>query len=190
MRCALPVFLLCLSSSSLLAQTRLPRSQFTPTDRAVFLRLHNSERREVGAPPLKWDHKLAAYAQAHANRLAETGEFVHMSRELRRKLDHGENIFWGSRKDPRYHAERCSKSWASEKFDKKTGKSIFVKGTIYNNYKKKYPGKVIGHWTQMIWRSTTKVGAGIARIKKGKYKGGYVVVARYNPRGNRGSRAP
>ncbi len=191
-RSVLPCLIFLISPVSLFAQSKtLPPSRVPKAEQETCLKLHNEERKAVGNPPLKWDAKLAAHAQAYADQLAASGEFVHMSREDRRRLDQGENLFRTSRSTPAGQALRAVKSWASEKIHSKTKKLIVLpKGVLYREIKKGYTDVVIGHWTQIIWKSTTQVGIGIAKIQKGKRKGGYVVVARYFRRGNRGSQAP
>lgn len=64
-----------------------------------------------------------------------------------------------------YDFEKGESKWFT---NKKTGKK----------YKRE-----IGHFTQMIWKTCTKVGFGFA---VGKYRGrkGEFIVARYNPPGN------
>ena len=48
-------------------------------------------------------------------------------------------------------------------------------------------GGVIGHFTQMVWKSSTKVGYGVAEAPSPKYGGKIVfVVAKYQPAGNMG----
>src|SRR5215208_762922 len=42
-----------------------------------ILAVHNSERAAVGVPPLVWSNSLAAGAQAWAEHIATTGQFVH-----------------------------------------------------------------------------------------------------------------
>jgi len=165
-------------------------SQFTEAEIRIFIDAHNAERNAVGAPPVEWDQDIAAYAQDYANQLAMTGKFEHMDRDQRKKLDQGENLHWTSKADRNYETRRCTESWASEKVNPKTGQSVYVRGLTYDEIKEQNPGHVLGHYTQVIWRTSTRVGAGIAEIRTGPKKGGYVVVARYTPRGNRGSRVP
>jgi pathogenesis-related protein 1 len=40
------------------------------------------------------------------------------------------------------------------------------------------------HYTQMVWKSTTEIGAGKATIQQGEKQGWTVVVCNYNPPGN------
>ena len=174
------------------AQAEPPQtpSVFTEAEIKTYIDAHNVERAEVGAPPAVWDKDVAAYAQAYANHLAQTGEFKHIDREQRKSLDQGENLYWGSRPDRDYQVRRCTESWASEKINPKTNQPVYVAGLTYDEIKERNPGHVLGHYTQVIWRTSKRIGAGIAEIKTGRYKGGYVVVGRYAPRGNRGSRIP
>ena len=55
-----------------------------------------------------------------------------------------------------------------------------IKSYDYNN--PSYSGAT-GHFTQVVWKSTTKVGAGIATYNEGNNVVTYI-VARYEPAGN------
>ncbi|KLU89783.1 hypothetical protein MAPG_08752 [Magnaporthiopsis poae ATCC 64411] len=80
--------------------------------------------------------------------------------------DQGENLYWQSHdKTP---CANAAASWASEI-------SLYNGQPIGQGDFSAY-----GHYTQMIWKSSTKVGLGIANDGKG----GVYVVARYNPAGN------
>ena len=55
-----------------------------------------------------------------------------------------------------------------------------------NPGKKKDPnGQVIGHFTQLVWKSSQKLGMGIKVVKSGGWVYTYI-VARYSPGGNVG----
>ena len=41
-----------------------------------------------------------------------------------------------------------------------------------------------GHYTQVVWRSTARVGAGKAKLATGPQAGAWVLVANYDPPGN------
>ncbi len=53
-----------------------------PVDQRI-LDVHNSERASNGAPPLRWNAKLASDATAYSQELARTGRRVHSSRQGR-----------------------------------------------------------------------------------------------------------
>jgi hypothetical protein len=42
-----------------------------------------------------------------------------------------------------------------------------------------------GHYTAMIWRATTEIGAGKAIVQTGPRKGYVGIVGNYNPQGNK-----
>ncbi|KAL9981246.1 hypothetical protein ACROYT_G009921 [Oculina patagonica] len=127
------------------------------------LRAHNAKRAlHQSTPPLNWDVRLAQHAQAWADHLARTGKFDHAQ-----GTGEGENLYmsWGSGSSD---AESCSSatgSWYDE-----------IKYYNYNN-----PGFSMktGHFTQVVWRSTTKLGCGVKSNNGKTY-----VVARYYPPGN------
>jgi pathogenesis-related protein 1 len=131
-----------------------------PVEAVQFMKVHNDARAVVGVPPLVWSPRLAAYAQQWADRLAAEG-----GRTIRHRDQHtyGENLARGWGVD----GARAAVLWLDEK--------------------KEYRGQPIdasdfarfGHYTQMVWRTTTHVGFGIARIGPSA-----IVVANYSPPGN------
>ncbi len=87
-----------------------------------------------------------------------------MQHDPNRKKE-GENI-WGGTANRRSYTEMVS-AWSREKKD-------FVYGPLnFNDLSK------VGHYTQMIWYSTTKVGCALASNGKMEY-----LVCRYSPQGN------
>ena len=143
-------------------------SRISQVDAQKILEHHNLARREVGVPNLEWSRELAAYAQEWADHLAKNGcRMEHRKSPKIHNESLGENIFWGSSSEV-YHPVNASLSWYSEKKQYKFGK--FGKGNW----------QATGHYTQMIWRSTTQVGVGVAVCKNGAL----MVVANYAPAGN------
>ncbi len=124
---------------------------------------HNAIRAEVfkGAK-MSWDSSLAKSAQAYANYLASTGKFEHD-----KSNSYGENLYASSSSKASY--VDAINSWYSEK--------------KYYHYGDGYSPKT-AHYTQMIWKKSTHLGCGKAIYQKGRFKGGTVVVCRYNPPGN------
>jgi pathogenesis-related protein 1 len=131
------------------------------------LDFHNKVRKDVGVPPLEWSVELSAYAQAWADQLkAEGCKPKHRPRTGEWKQQYGENIFWGS--NTSFTALYASEGWYSE-----------IKYYVHGPLRSESWAKA-GHYTQMIWRSTTKLGFGIAECSNG----GIIIVANYDPAGN------
>ena len=131
-------------------------------DRAAFLRVHNDARAQVRVAPLRWDPGCADAAQEWANTLARRDRgLVHSGRQ-----DYGESVWGGN--GGNFTPADAARAWASES-------ARYNGGPIdENNF-----GRV-GHYTQMVWSSTTAVGYGIARGASGTI----YIVANYAPPGN------
>ena len=145
-----------------------------------IVKKHNEYRKEVfTGNDLVWDATLAEHAQAWADYLAanytqaDAGKSPHASafNQATHGLPYsgeGENIAWSS-----YGRGYIASidAWASEKayYDYATNASTD-------------PTKAVGHYTQIVWKNTTKVGCGIAQSTTDY--GGEHVVCRYSPPGN------
>lgn len=138
--------------------------EVTQEDRKEALELHNAARREVGVEvDLAWSPNLAAQAQGYAETLARSGRFEHAP-----DVAEGENLFWFEDSEQARPAAEASEGWYAEKADYRYGPVPARAGR-----------KMVGHYTQMVWRETREVGIGMAQSKHGLY-----VVARYSPAGN------
>ncbi len=152
-----------ISSVGIQAQSLVKQSDIT-----AILDHHNNVRKEVNTKPLVWSNSLAAYAQKWAEHLASKGsrifhsECVHPDGRIL-----GENIFWGSSFESFSLLDACE-SWYVEK-------NQYTYGTVGDA---NWHG--VGHYTQMVWKTTREVGVGVARTKSG----GIIVVASYYPAGN------
>lgn len=126
------------------------------------LKVHNQYRRLHKSPPLEWSKECQKHAQTHADHLLKTNTFGHSSSKF------GENLFssWSSRGSV-VSAESAVKSWYDEIKDFTFGQPS--------------PSNIsqVGHFTQVVWKETTKVGMAFAE-KDGRV----IVVANYLPRGN------
>lgn len=138
---------------------------------AILLNGHNVERAAVGTAPLVWDAELAASAAAHAQILAAAGRLQHSVRSTR--PGQSENLWIGTR--GAYDPEAMVGSWAAEK-------ALFRPG-IFPNVSRTGNWVDVSHYTQMIWRDTTRLGCGI-----GSSAGFDILVCRYAPSGNRDGR--
>jgi len=154
-------------SLTLAAQTAtvpaITGSRVTQPQAQQALDFHNAKRSEVGAPPLQWSVDLASLAQHWADHLAVDNQ---CQLQHNPNNTHGENLFGGS--GAAYTALFASQSWYSEIKD-------YHYGVLSDtNWSK------TGHYTQMVWKSTTKVGIGQAACPDG----GVVIAAEYDPPGN------
>ena len=134
---------------------------------STLLRVHNRERAAAGVEPLSWDPRLAASAAGHANQLASNGQLRHSPRTAR--PGQGENLWIGTR--GAYRVEQMVGSWVTEK-------SIFRPG-VFPAVSASENWSAVGHYTQMIWPTTTRLGCSIARSRRVD-----VLVCRYAPAGN------
>jgi pathogenesis-related protein 1 len=142
-------------------------SKANQKDAQEALDFHNKVRKDVGTKPLQWSTELAKYAQAWADNLANTGcDMKHRPHAGEWKQIHGENIFWGS--GAGYTVLNASESWYSEIKDYKHGP------LTNDNWAD------AGHYTQMVWKSTTQVGIAQVTCKGGEI----LIVANYDPPGN------
>ncbi len=119
------------------------------------LTLHNQLRAHHQAPPLVWDDKLAQYAENYASKC----RFQHSH------SGYGENIAAGY---PSISA--AIHAWYGE----------------HNEYSYSSPGFSYhtGHFTQLVWRSTRKLGCGYASCDGKNGTPGKYLVCEYSPRGN------
>jgi pathogenesis-related protein 1 len=129
-----------------------------------MLAAHNAVRARVGLAQLVWSAALARTAQEWAERLVARREFGH-----RPGTPLGENLFsiTGGAATPGMVAGE----WAAEAKDYDWGRNR-CRG-------------VCGHYTQMVWRETERVGCGVARGR-----GREVWVCNYDPAGNWDGRRP
>ena len=136
-----------------------------PNFQTAALYAHNVERRRVGVPDLAWSPELAAEALAWARENARTGRMEHANQRT-----HGENL-WMNTIDRRTVGSMIG-GWSIER-------DIYIIGAKHPNVSVTGHWKDVGHYTQMVWESTTKVGCAVARGAQKDF-----LVCRYDPIGN------
>lgn len=159
----LVVALVCCSSTCLENNTGLRLKE--PKNMRGIVSRHNYWRSKVGVRPLKWSNRLSNLAQRWAGHLQRGNCKVYHSsgKDLLGRL-YGENIYWSIRL--KNTPESVVDEWAEEIqfFNPKTGGC---------------KGGECGHYTQIIWKNTTKVGC--AMVQCGEKE---IWVCAYSPAGN------
>lgn len=137
--------------------------------REVVLGMHNEERESLGLDPLGWDDSLAADAARYARQMAQTGLFRHSSKTSR-AVPSGENLWMGPRR--LYDYAVMIGAFLDEKpLLRRSGQLPDISTTGR--------WEDVGHYTQIIWRGTRKVGCALAEGQNDDY-----LVCRYFPAGN------
>ncbi|KAK9705807.1 hypothetical protein RND81_07G083300 [Saponaria officinalis] len=126
-----------------------------------WLTPHNNARKAVGVPALTWDAKLAKFAKSYAEKRKKDCSLVHSTGP------YGENMFWRSSKTST--PSQAVAGWLSEKRGYNAGSNTCRIADC-------------GHYTQIVWRSTTKVGCAKVECEGGR--GGAIFVCEYDPPGN------
>ncbi|KAI3715927.1 hypothetical protein L6452_22917 [Arctium lappa] len=133
-------------------------AQNAPQD---YVNTHNQARKEVGVGPVKWDAKLAKFAENYANQ-RKTNCALHNSPHSSK---YGENLATGSGE---FTGMDAVKLWISKKgnYDYKSNSCI--------------QNRSCGSYIQVVWRKSTLIGC--ARVKCNT--NGWFVICSYDPPGN------
>jgi hypothetical protein len=134
---------------------------------ARLLQAHNAERWAVGAAPLMWDWGLAAAADRYASELARTGRWGHSPQY--RRAGQGENLWMGTR--GAFRLDGMMADWTSEKRMFRSGR--------FPHVSRSGSWSDVGHYTQIIWPRTTRVGCALRSSRDWDY-----LVCRYSSPGN------
>ena len=154
---------------------------------------HNAARDKLGLPPLTWDPGLAAIADEWAEHLASTNGCVmehRPSQELTftdgaggeiwatgnyvNGMFIGENLYWSAISPPPEVIPLVDpavvvEAWESEVVDYDYSTNSCT------------PGKMCGHYTQIVWEDTERVGCAFRTCSA---DGSQVWVCNYYPAGN------
>jgi len=127
----------------------------TDQTKQIVLFTHNQFRVRHHAPKLIWDDELATYAKHHADNCI----FKHSS------SPYGENLAAG------YSSVRQAiNAWYQERENYSYAKPGFHYGT--------------GHFTQLIWKSSKKIGCAYVACNGKNGTPGNYLVCEYSPAGN------
>lgn len=145
-------------------------AQSTPSFETVILTSHNNARAKVGSVPMVWDANLARAAAVWAQNLARSNRFQHDPNN-----PDGENLWIGTK--GMFPADQMVNAWIAE--------SQFFKPGIFPNVSTTGNWYSVGHYSQMIWNSSTRLGCALASSAASD-----VLVCRYSPSGNISGRNP
>lgn len=134
-----------------------------------LLNAHNRERVALGIPALVWNDRLAGDATLWAKHLVRVGHLTHYPDNPADPDPQGENLWAGTR--GHYSPEAMVGLWIAEKRNFKPG--VFPANTRTGDLED------VGHYTQLMWRSTQQVGCAVARGKADDF-----LVCRYAEGGN------
>ncbi|KAL2502169.1 CAP superfamily protein [Forsythia ovata] len=120
-----------------------------------------ASRSALRLAPLVWDARLSSYAEWYANLRRWDCALEHSNGP------YGENIFWGSGNG--WMPANAAMAWVSER-------------RWYNYWSNSCAhGKECGHYTQIVWRDTRKIGCARVICNGGK---GVFMICNYDPPGN------
>ncbi len=156
----------------------MPATPGEPAELVGITAAHNHERSTLGLPVLSWDPALAQIAKTWAakcvDNTAPMGLIDHNpDRAVGYNGSVGENIYANSGNAT---GEDAVASWISEKKDYTYSSNTCA------------AMKICGHYTQVVWRDTTKIGCAFHRCSSLKYSG--TIVCDYSPAGNIIGRKP
>jgi hypothetical protein len=149
------------------AATAGPRWTDTSAVSARLLAAHNAERARVGVPPLQWDPALAAAAAAYGPTLERLGRLQHSPRASR--PGQRENLWMGTR--GAFSPEQMVGNWIAER--------AYYQPGLFPNVSRTGNWLDVSHYTQLIWRTTTRVGCAVHRTARWDF-----LICRYSPPGN------
>jgi hypothetical protein len=155
------------ASSPLATAEAVPASY---SSRALYQRIvesQNGERERLGLRNLAWDPSLAAAAANYANELAATDRWQHSPWESR--VGQGENLWMGTH--DAFTPREMVDGWLAER-------SLFHSGT-FPNVSTSGSWHDVGHYTQLIWPGTDRVGCAVRSSADWDY-----LVCRYSGPGN------
>ncbi|XP_014261579.1 uncharacterized protein LOC106673807 isoform X2 [Cimex lectularius] len=137
--------------------------RFTANFAQECLDAHNEKRAIHKAPPLKLSKEMCKFSQEWADKLAASGRMHH-----RPNNSYGENLFlsWSS-STQEIHGIDPVENWYAEISD--------------HQFHKEPVSLKTGHFTQVVWLESAKLGVGVAKSQDGKQ---VYVVCNYDPPGN------
>lgn len=126
-----------------------------------FMAPQNAARAALGLQPMEWDGRLVQYAEWYANQRRSDCLLKHS------RGPYGENIFWGA--GDAWTPVQAANAWVGEKPYYDYGSNSCA------------VGQQCGHYTQIVWSTTTRIGCARVTCVDGK---GIFMTCNYDPPGN------
>ncbi|MEZ4401003.1 MAG: CAP domain-containing protein [Kofleriaceae bacterium] len=139
---------------------------------------HNAARAAVGVGPLTWDPALAAIADAWVRQCVDQQAPTGL-------VDHNANRSSGY---PTYVGENIYGSSGTASGTAAVASWVGEQQNYHHDTNTCDSGRVCGHYTQVVWRATTKVGCALYRCPGLQF--GSTVVCDYGPGGNISGQSP
>jgi uncharacterized protein YkwD len=128
----------------------------------------NQYRAKHGAAPVEFDDELVTYAKSRAEMIADKGGLTHEGLQQ----GYGENLSWQASSGPTVgSAAQAASSWYGE-----------IKDYDFSKPAPSDPSKT-GHFTQLVWKGSIKIGAGRVYGRGGDWYETYIAV-NFSPAGN------
>ena len=135
--------------------------ELTPELKKEFVTAHNRWRADVNVPDLSWSDEMEKLAENWAIKQGKKG----CKMKHRPNNNYGENLYWSMGLP--FSPKAAVDDWGSEI-------KYFKPNKPFGNAQMR-----AGHYTQMVWRTTTQVGCAAYRCGNK-----ILVVCNYNPAGN------
>ena len=155
---------LCLSAPLIVGST----GRLTSLDQRL-LAAHNRERSDAGLSPMRWDPALAADAAEWGSELAAIDDIEHSPDDPEDDEPQGENLWLGT--TGYFTPEQMVGMWVEEK------RHYVPRPIPYSSRTGNFDD--VGHYTQLMWRETGKVGCALAKGEENE-----ILVCRYSSAGN------
>ena len=148
---------------------------------------HNAARARVPTmtplPPLTWSPEIAMVAQAYAEKLAASCSNTLVHSTSQERMGWGENLamMGGVGSGPAGSAQQAVDLWESELMCYTFGPFQSGTNATCSSECSRYGG--CGHYTQVVWRKTQRLGCGVGECTSGSSKKAFW-VCNYDPPGN------
>ncbi|MED6171308.1 hypothetical protein PIB30_039573 [Stylosanthes scabra] len=147
-----------------------------------FLYAHNWVRSKYNLPPYTWDENLESIARKYLMERYDDCKVIHSN------YAYGENLFWGRKLH--WTPSDVVYFWYTEKdwydFEKRTCSPPPPPSSSPRHHNR--PPKICGHFTQIIWRDSLRVGCGLQRCND--RNAGMLIACEYDPPGNYANENP